>query len=100
MSKGKEIEKIQKFSKKKCPPIICKKDVVQCMYCHYYDSTHKECFLYGHNYAIKRKPNDFCSYATLNEKWLNRLALSNEILEEHKSDSTQTEADILKELLK
>lgn len=92
--------KIKKFAEKKCPPLITKKDVLQCMYCHFYDDSGKECRLYGYQYAVKRNPNDYCSYATLKEKWLEKLNLTKDTINNEKEHQSQTDADILKELLK
>lgn len=103
MSNEKETKKIIKHTARKFPPIIAKKDVIQCMYCQHYNTYKKECHLYTDSYPVKRKPHDFCSYGAIDTLWLRKMGYTQAEIESiqniQKSIETQAE-DILKEILK
>lgn len=100
---SKSDNKIKKLSETKFPPIIAKKDVIQCMYCKYYGSYSKECRLYSDHFPMKRKPQDFCSYGTISKFWLEQMGYTQEEIQNmqniQNAIDTQDE-DILKEILK
>lgn len=100
MNKEKKLKKTIKHSENKFPPIIAKKEVVQCMYCKHYSAHRKECKLYTDNFPMQRKPNDFCSYGVIAPLWLEKMGYTAEEISAMQTDTDKQDDDILKELLK
>jgi hypothetical protein len=100
MNGNKTLKEVLKHSTPKFPPIVSKKDVVQCMYCEHYDTYDKECKLYSGYFPMKRKPYDFCSYGTVSQKWLKKMGLTEEEINTVQNGTDEDAEDILKEILK